>query len=111
MPFFYRSGEQIERGDQVRLHGEPGKIESVEDHLDNPNNWFVETLGGGVMVVEPKFFGHLLSRLPSATTKTWSSYLEILKARGVRLNDQKKAPAAGRIPPRALTANSTPSYK
>ena len=64
MPFFYRSGEQIKRGDRVRLHGEPGEIEFVADPLDDPHDWLVKQYGGGVMVVEPKVFGTLFIDAP-----------------------------------------------
>ena len=53
MPFFYQSGEQIKRGDRVRLHGELGEIELVADPC-----------GGGVMVVEPRVFGRLFVPAP-----------------------------------------------
>jgi hypothetical protein len=59
IPFFYQSGEQVEPGDRVRLHGESGEIEFVADPADDPNNWYVEKFGGGVMVVEPKVVGRL----------------------------------------------------
>ena len=59
MAFVYHSGEKIESGDRVILHGEPGEIEFVADPSDNPTDWYVQELGGGVMIVEPKVFGHL----------------------------------------------------
>ena len=64
MPFFYQSGEQVKRGDRVRLHGESGEIEFVADPLDDPNDWFVGKYGGGVMVAEPKVFGRLFINSP-----------------------------------------------
>jgi hypothetical protein len=64
VPFFYRSGVQIKRGDRVRLHGEPGEIEFVADPLDDPNDWLVKQYGGGVMIVEPKVFGTLFIDAP-----------------------------------------------
>ena len=64
MPFFYQSGEQIERGDRVLLHGQPAEIEFVADAADDPNDWFVTEYGGGVMVKEPKFFGLLFIDTP-----------------------------------------------
>ena len=64
MPFFYQSGEQVKRGDQVRLHGESAEIEVVADPMNDPNDWFVEKFGGGVMVVEPKVFGRLFIDAP-----------------------------------------------
>lgn len=64
MPFFYQSGEQIQLRDRVRLHGEPGEIESIHDPVDDLNDWHVQTYGGGVMVVEPKVFGRLFIDAP-----------------------------------------------
>jgi hypothetical protein len=68
VPFFYQSGEQIELSDRVCLHGEPAEIESIHDPLENPHDWYVVTYGGGVMITEPRVFGHLFidaSGLPS----------------------------------------------
>ena len=64
MPFFYQSGEEVKLGDRVRLHGETGEIELVADPLDDPNDWYVKEYGGGVMIVEPKVFGHLFVPAP-----------------------------------------------
>jgi hypothetical protein len=64
MPFFYQSGEQVKRGDRVRLHGESAEIEFVADPANDPNDWFVEKFGGGVMVVEPTVFGRLFIDAP-----------------------------------------------
>ena len=64
MPFYNQSGEQIKRGDRVRLHGEPAEIEFVADPTNDPDNWFVREFGSGVMVKEPKFFGHLFIDTP-----------------------------------------------
>ncbi len=64
MPLFYRSGEPIIAGDRVRLHGEPAEIESVHDPAADPRDWYVAEFGGGVMVAEPKIFGHLFIKSP-----------------------------------------------
>ena len=64
MPFFYQSGEEIQRGDRVRLHGEPGEIVVVADPTDDPNDWLVKEYLGGVMIVEPKVFGRLFIPAP-----------------------------------------------
>jgi hypothetical protein len=48
----------------VRLHGEPGEIESVADSEDDPGDWFAKKFGGGVMIVEPKVFGRLFVEAP-----------------------------------------------
>jgi hypothetical protein len=62
MPFKYQSGEEIRAGDRVLLHGEPGEVELVADPADplsDPHDWYIETHGGGVLIVEPKVFGRL----------------------------------------------------
>ena len=59
MPLLYQSGQEIQRGDRVRLHGEPGEIEFIADPAHDPNDWYVKEFGGGVMIVEPKSFGRL----------------------------------------------------
>jgi hypothetical protein len=59
VPFFYQSGEEIRLGDRVLLHGEPGEVEVVADPHADPNDWYVETYGGGVLILEPKVFGRL----------------------------------------------------
>ena len=66
MPLFYSSGERIELGDRVRLHNEPAEIESVHDPSEDPDDWFVKSFGGGVMIAEPKVFGHLFLNAPVA---------------------------------------------
>jgi len=62
--FKYQSGEEIQKGDRVLLHGEPGEIEFVADKLvgDPARDWYVQELGGGVMVIEPKVFGRVFLR-------------------------------------------------
>jgi hypothetical protein len=64
VPFFCQSGERIEPGDRVRLHGEPGEVEFVADPEDDPDSWHVKEHGGGVMIVEPKVFGRLFIHAP-----------------------------------------------
>ena len=59
MPFTYRSGKEIKRGDRVLFHGEPGEIEFVANPLvrDPETEWHVKEFGGGVGIIEPKHFG------------------------------------------------------
>ena len=61
MPFNYYSGEEIKKGDRVLYHDEPGEIELLADPLvrDVETDWYVEDYGGGVMIAEPKVFGHV----------------------------------------------------
>jgi len=62
MPFKYMTGEEIRKGDYVKFHGEPGRIEFVaESSIDDPETtWYVKEFGGGVMILEPKVFGRAL---------------------------------------------------
>ena len=55
----YLSGEDIQDGDKVLFHGEPGEIEFVIDAgVDHPQvDWYMKEVGPGVMVHEPKVFG------------------------------------------------------
>jgi hypothetical protein len=64
LQFTYESGEEIKKGDHVLFHGEPGEIEFVADALigDPAMDWYVEKQGGGVMVIEPKYFGRAFLR-------------------------------------------------
>jgi hypothetical protein len=57
----YQSGDGIMAGDQVRYHGELGEIEFVvEPGANHPQtDWYLEELGPGVMIAEPKVFGHV----------------------------------------------------
>ena len=59
MRLTYPSGEEVRKGDLVLFHGEPGEIEFVADRLvgDAALDWYVNELGPGVMVHEPKHFG------------------------------------------------------
>jgi hypothetical protein len=59
LAFTYQSGEEIKKGDRVLFHGEPGEIEFVADVLigDPAMDWYVKEHGGGVMVIEPQYFG------------------------------------------------------
>lgn len=67
-PLVYRSGEEIRPGDRVLFHGEPAQIEFVLDGEHNPDDWPAEDYGRGVMVAEPKVFGHAF--LPEDTLAT-----------------------------------------
>ena len=60
----YKSGEEIRKGDRVLFHGEPGEIEFVAEKLvgDSAVDWNIKENGPGVMIVEPKVFGHAYIR-------------------------------------------------
>jgi hypothetical protein len=54
----YKSGEAIQKADHVLFHGEPATIEFVAVELGDPHtNWYVQEFGGGVSILEPKYFG------------------------------------------------------
>jgi hypothetical protein len=54
----YTTGEEIRKGDRVLFHDEPGEIELVADPVvsDPETAWYVQEYGGGVMILEPKYF-------------------------------------------------------
>jgi hypothetical protein len=60
----YQSREEIRKGDRVLFHGEPGEIEFVAENTvgDPVVDWNIKENGPGVMIVEPKFFGHVYVR-------------------------------------------------
>jgi hypothetical protein len=61
MPFFYQSGQEINKGDRVTYHDEPGEIEFIAEKIvgDDEIDWHVTEHGGGVMIFAPKRFGHV----------------------------------------------------
>jgi hypothetical protein len=61
MPFTYKSGQEIKKGDRVLYHDEPGEIELVADPRvsDAEVAWYINEYGGGVLVIEPKIFGRV----------------------------------------------------
>jgi hypothetical protein len=64
LPFNYRSGQEIRKGDRVLYHDEPCEIELVADPLvsDAETAWHVKEFGGGVLVIEPKHLGAFSSQ-------------------------------------------------
>jgi len=64
MPLHYQSGEPIQPGDHVLIHGEDGQIEFVADPLVDPDDWFVKEHGGGVMVMAKVIFGRIFLSAP-----------------------------------------------
>jgi hypothetical protein len=62
-PLKYRTGEEIRKGDCVLIHGLPAEIELVASNPDDPEQgWYVQECGEGVMILEPKEYGHLFTR-------------------------------------------------
>ena len=66
MSLTYTIGEEIRKGDRVLFHGEPGEIELVADPVvsDPETDWYVQEHGGGVMILEPQYFGRAFSSDP-----------------------------------------------
>jgi hypothetical protein len=65
MPLTYQSGEEIHPGDRVTYGGNAGTIEFVVDGAGNlETDWYFESCGAGVMVVEPKVFGRVYIHAP-----------------------------------------------
>lgn len=64
MSLKYQTGEEIQKGDRILFHQEPGEIEFVFDTLvgDPADDWYIRELGPGVMVLEPKYFGRAYVR-------------------------------------------------
>ena len=58
-PLLYSTGEEIRKGDCVLLHSEAGEIDLVLDGETNTEAWPAEKHGRGIMISEPKVFGHL----------------------------------------------------
>ena len=61
MALLYESGQAIMAGDKVRYQGELGEIEFVVEQASSQpeTDWYFRTLGSGVMIAEPKVFGHV----------------------------------------------------
>lgn len=59
MPFFYKSGDEVQEGDWIIYQGEKGEIEFLADPSVVPHDWYVTEFGGGVMVSEPRVFGRV----------------------------------------------------
>jgi hypothetical protein len=62
MPYklFYRSGEEIRKGDRILYSGLAGEVELVAVNSDDPEaSWYVQEYGGGVMILEATTFGRV----------------------------------------------------
>jgi hypothetical protein len=55
MSLTYLSGEEIQSGDRILYHGEPGQVEFVAKEGDPLTGWCVEQFGGGCMILTPSF--------------------------------------------------------
>lgn len=55
----YQSGEEIKNGDRALLHNEPAEVIFVSRPSDDPSiDLFHREHGEGIMLIEPKVFGH-----------------------------------------------------
>jgi hypothetical protein len=61
MALIYQSGQDIRVGDRVTYAGHAGTIELVVESLtgQREGDWLFQTLGSGIMVIEPKVFGRV----------------------------------------------------
>jgi len=64
MTFFYWSGEEVQEGDRVTLHGQPAHVETIANPSSGYDDYLVKEHGGGVMIVEPKNFGRAFINEP-----------------------------------------------
>jgi hypothetical protein len=57
----YPSGEDIRSGDRVEYGEHPGEVELVADPRTptDETEWYIKEFGGGIMIAEPKVFGHV----------------------------------------------------
>lgn len=57
MTYRYQSGEDIQKGDHILFHEEPGEVEFVTTKLgDSPDyDWYIQEYGGGVAIIGPSF--------------------------------------------------------
>jgi hypothetical protein len=55
MSLAYSSGEEIQSGDRIIYHGEPGQVEFVAKRGDPETDWYIDKFGGGCMVLAPSF--------------------------------------------------------
>ena len=54
MALYYRSGEEIKKGDRVLFHRNPAEVEFVAfDPSDPELAWYVSAYGGGVGILDP----------------------------------------------------------
>ena len=49
----YQTGEEIQKGDRIFFHREPGRIELVAAELGDPEtDRYMQEYGGGVMIID-----------------------------------------------------------
>lgn len=57
----YKSGEEVQSGDQITYHGEPGKVQFVvtEKVGDPAMDWYAEQFPGGGFMITARNFGNV----------------------------------------------------
>ena len=46
---------EIQSGDRILYHGEPGQVEFVAKRGDPETDWYIQEFGGGCMILTPSF--------------------------------------------------------
>jgi hypothetical protein len=61
MAFVYQSGEEIQKGDLINYHGDPGEVEFVVQSRtgDPAMDWYLEQFPGGGVMINAKGFGRV----------------------------------------------------
>ena len=82
MIFRYQSGEEVEKGDRVLFHGDPGFVESIADPdvkegSDPDTAWHLSEHGGGILLRLPGTFGRVF--LPTRVFTNHESNYDDLK--------------------------------
>lgn len=62
MSLSYPSGEEIQPGDRILYHGEPGQVEFLATPGDAETAWYAGQFGGGCMIVAQGFGRIFLSK-------------------------------------------------
>jgi hypothetical protein len=58
----YASGEEIQLGDRVLYDEIPAQAGLIASNPDDPDeNWYIQSSGKGVMLIEPAIFGRLFT--------------------------------------------------
>lgn len=57
----YRSGEEVRRGDCVKFHGNPGKVQFIVTELTGgPSmDWYLDEFPGGGFMIAAEGFGNV----------------------------------------------------
>ena len=86
----YRSGEDIQKGDRVRFHGNAAEIELVASDASDPDPevaWHMKEHGGGILVLDPLASGRTF--IPSNQINDYEDLEFISRGRGHLDRDQR----------------------